>query len=200
MPDTIENFRTSLHGFNRADVVRFIQAQTAEHENDLRQLREENERLQSELSEARASAAQAIAEKTALACELEALKAMPQPEPPAAPAAPVPVEEPVVLQAPPAAPELPPVNFDEKELAAYRRAELTERLARERAVAAAERMRAIYARANQQLVQTSDDFATMLDTFQMDFEKFDQLLTSAMNAVSDASNDLKAGEDLASML
>lgn len=39
------SFRTALQGFNRADVVHFIEQNTAAHEAELRQLQLENSRL-----------------------------------------------------------------------------------------------------------------------------------------------------------
>ena len=41
MAASVENFRSALHGFNRTDVVQFIQAQTVEHEKALRLLQDE---------------------------------------------------------------------------------------------------------------------------------------------------------------
>lgn len=41
----VEKFRTAVKGFHRGDVVQFIHALTAEHERQLRVLREENQRL-----------------------------------------------------------------------------------------------------------------------------------------------------------
>ena len=41
MAATTDSFRSSLHGFNRMDVVQFIQKTTSEHELELRRLAEE---------------------------------------------------------------------------------------------------------------------------------------------------------------
>ena len=46
---TTDSFRSSLHGFNRMDVVQFIQKTTSEHELELRRLAEERTRQQVEL-------------------------------------------------------------------------------------------------------------------------------------------------------
>ena len=48
MAATLPAFRSALHGFNRTDVVQFIQSQTAAHEKSLRLLREEIARLERE--------------------------------------------------------------------------------------------------------------------------------------------------------
>ena len=46
------SFRTALQGFNRADVVHFIEQNTAAHEAELRQLQLENSRLAQQLNDA----------------------------------------------------------------------------------------------------------------------------------------------------
>lgn len=53
MAVSTENFRSALHGFNRTDVVQFIQKTTTEHERELRRMDEDKGRLQAELEELR---------------------------------------------------------------------------------------------------------------------------------------------------
>ncbi len=191
MAANIENFRSALHGFNRTDVVQFIQAQTTEHEKALRLLREENARLQEALEAARAEAEELTSQKEALAAELEAAK---QPVNTPAPAV-IPLDAPIASAASVVA--AAPTNFDELELAAYRRAEMTERMARERATASAERMKTIFAQADKKLSLTSQDFATLVDTFRSDFEKVQQVLTTAQGIVDESSAGLKAAAEIA---
>ncbi|MGN1307643.1 MAG: hypothetical protein ACI4V3_08245 [Faecousia sp.] len=192
MAVNIENFRTALHGFNRTDVVQFIQAQTAEHEKALRLLREENTRLQEALEAARAEAAEASAQLEALTAAQEAAaqsaEAVPSPSEAALNAPMAPMAS-VVSAA--------PSNFNEMELAAYRRAEMTERMARERAAASAERMKTVFSQADEKLTLTSQDFATLLDTFRNDFDKLEQLLSTAQGIVDESSAGLKAAAEVA---
>ncbi|MDD6644296.1 MAG: hypothetical protein ACI3VU_03600 [Faecousia sp.] len=192
MAVNIENFRTALHGFNRTDVVQFIQAQTTEHEKALRLLREENARLQEALEAARAEAAEAKAQLEALTAAQEAAaqsaEDVPAPSEPALNAPMAPVAS-VVAAA--------PSNFNEMELAAYRRAEMTERMARERAAASAERMKTVFAQADEKLTLTSQDFATLLDAFRNDFDKMEQLLSTAQGIVDESSAGLKAAAEVA---
>ena len=61
-----DNFRTAMRGFNRSDVVQFIQRLTADHEQTLRSLREENERLTRSLEAAQTDLEAAVAEKSVL--------------------------------------------------------------------------------------------------------------------------------------
>ena len=193
MAANIENFRSALHGFNRTDVVQFIQAQTTEHEKALRLLREENARLQEALEAARAEAEEAQAQLEALTAAQEtavaSTEAVPAPDE-AALNAPMPPAASVVAAA--------PSNFNEMELAAYRRAEMTERMARERAAASAERMKTVFAQADEKLTLTSQDFATLLDAFRNDFDKVEQLLTTAQGIVDDSSAGMKAAAEIAS--
>ena len=193
MAANIENVRSALHGFNRTDVVQFIQAQTTEHEKALRLLREENARLQEALEAARAEAEEAQAQLEALTAAQEtavaSTEAVPAPDE-AALNAPMPPAASVVAAA--------PSNFNEMELAAYRRAEMTERMARERAAASAERMKTVFAQADEKLTLTSQDFATLLDAFRNDFDKVEQLLTTAQGIVDESSAGLKAAAEIAS--
>lgn len=193
MAATLPAFRSALHGFNRTDVVQFIQSQTAAHEKSLRLLREEIARLEDALKAANEELDACKAAAEAAAAEPAPEEAPAEPETPAAP-------QPATLDAPMA----PPVtvikaaapDFDEMELAAYRRAELTERMARERAASSAERMRTIFAQADEKLSVTSQDLKTLLDAFQSDFAQMQQLLETAQGIVDESSSSLKAASDI----
>lgn len=193
---TVPNFRTALNGFHRVDVVQFIQTQTAEHERELRCLREENARLQEaldaaqkELTEAKTAAEALLAEAEAraaqedLAAEEEAVsEEAPGLDAPIAPAA-------TVVEASPA-------DYNELELAAYRRAEMTERLARERAAASSKRMQSVFAQADEKLNLTAQDLLTMMDAFRNDFDQMQQLLKTAQGIFRESSAGIKAASDL----
>lgn len=186
------NFRSALNGFNRADVVQFIQNQTTEHEKALRLLREENARLREELDVLRAQLAQRPAEPDPVPAPIEL------PEPPAAsepePAAAPDLDAPIAPAA--SVVSVAPAEFNELELAAYRRAELAERIAKERAAASAERMRSVFAQADEKLNVTAQDFATLMETFRHDFDQIQQLLATAQGIVSESSGSLKAASDI----
>lgn len=172
-----ENFRGALHGFNRTDVVQFIQRQTMEHEKQLRLLRDENIRLQEALTAAREEADAGRLLKEAMEAEQRHAQ-----------------EAPVAEEAPQT--ETAPSDFNEKELAAYRRAELTERIARERAAASAERMREIFAQTDEKLNLTARDLATILSAFRNDFEKLQELLKTAQSIVDESSSDLRSAAEV----
>ena len=203
----MEGFRTQLKGFHREDVINFIQQQTQEHERRVRTMQEEIARLQGELNDARAEAerahgaqeaeaettqeeltqasercAELEAENAAAREEIarltkrcEALEEAKQPEPEA--------------EEKPAAEE--PENYKELELAAYRRAELAERMAKERAAASDEQMKRILALTDERLMHTSQDFQTLLETFTKDFEQLRQVIRSAQALVAESAGGLQ---------
>lgn len=203
MADSMPGFRSALNGFNRNDVVQFIQAQTIEHEKALRVLRDENARLQEALTAAR----EENEDLRILNASLSEKAAQPAAPVEAAPEAPAPVAEPAPAPVAPAtldAPMMPAAtvvkavapDFNEMELAAYRRAEMTERMARERAASSAERMKAIFSQADEKLSVTSKDFKTLLDAFQTNFGQMEQLLETAQGIVDESSSSLKAASDI----
>ena len=186
-----DNFRTAMRGFNRTDVVQFIQRLTAEHEKELRALREENERLTNALDAAQTDLQAAVDEKAVLEDQLLALREQPEEAEAATPD---------VLDAPiaPAEAVSTPAgaNLTELELAAYRRAEMAERLARERAAAADEQMKALFAQSREKLTLATGDFATMLAAFQADFDQLRQVIQSAQGVLTESGDGLTAVEDM----
>ena len=186
-----DNFRTAMRGFNRTDVVQFIQRLTAEHEKELRALREENERLTNALDAAQTDLQAAVDEKAVLEDQLLALREQPEEAEAAAPD---------VLDAPiaPAEAVSTPAgaNLTELELAAYRRAEMAERLARERAAAADEQMKALFAQSREKLTLATGDFATMLEAFQTNFDQLRQVIQSAQGVLTESGDGLTAVEDM----
>ena len=49
MTESVQNFRAAFHGFNREDVVRFLEATAARHAAEVNQLRDDVKRLEEEL-------------------------------------------------------------------------------------------------------------------------------------------------------
>lgn len=184
----IENFRTSLHGFHRGDVVQFIQQQTASHERIQRAQKEELSRLQEALNESRSQVDCLKAERDTLLAQLEEAKSA-APTEDASPALDAPIAE-------PAAVVRPVSDFNEMELAAYRRAEMTERMARERAAASAERLRSVFSQADEKLSMTGRDIATVIDSFRNDYEQLRLLLDALQGIVGESSAGLKAAGDV----
>ena len=50
MAEPVQNFRTAFHGFNREDVVRFLETATARHTAEVNQLQDDVARLEKELA------------------------------------------------------------------------------------------------------------------------------------------------------
>lgn len=187
MPEQITQFRSALHGYNREDVVSYLDRLTKDYEDKLKRLNADNARLREELAEANealASAAghaqteqalkeseKALAEtekalsdaqtlatdlrnrngdlelrirelneelEEARACRKAETLPLPLPEPAQPEEAPQPE--------PPAGPD-----YTELELAAYRRAELTERLARDRAEEVYRQVQSVFGQASAKL-------------------------------------------------
>lgn len=152
-------FRTAVSGFNRTDVVNYIESTSIEHQKALRKLTDErdklaaeNARLQTEQAELQQRLEQAQADNDALSEQVNTLAqegaelaeqlkkseearqellARPVPQP-AEPEEPTPQPEEPETEAAPAEPAQEP-SLTEKELTAYRRAEQTERNAAVRA-------------------------------------------------------------------
>ena len=152
-------FRTAVSGFNRTDVVNFIESTSIEHQKALRKLTDErdklaaeNARLQVELAGLQKRLEQAQADNDALSGQVNTLAqegaelaeqlkkseearqellARPVPQP-AEPEEPTPQPEEPETEATPEEPVQEP-SLTEKELTAYRRAEQTERNAAVRA-------------------------------------------------------------------
>lgn len=204
----MEGFRTQLKGFHREDVINFIQQQTQEHERRVRTMQEEIARLQGELNDTRAEAEQAhgaqeaeaettqeeLAQANERCAELEAENAAACEEIARLTKRCEALEE-AAKQPEPAAEEKPaaeePENYKELELAAYRRAELAERMAKERAAASDEQMKRILALTDERLMHTSQDFQTLLETFTKDFEQLRQVIRSAQALVAESAGGLQ---------
>lgn len=190
MAVSIDNFRSALNGFNRTDVVQFFQKITAEHEKELRVAREENSRLQSQLEEIRRERDALTEEKSALLEQLAEAQKAPAVEEPVTPVLDAPIAPAAVVSG------AAVTDFNEMELAAYRRAEMTERMARERAAASAERMRSIFAQADAKLRLSVRDMDTLSESFRTAFDQLQQVLETAQGIVAESSDGLKAAQDI----
>lgn len=173
---TNHNFRTALHGFQRDDVVQFIEAKTLEHEKELRQKNDEISRLRAQLDEVSQKLDAQMAENRCLQTAV-AEEAPAQPKTPLdAPMAPI------------AAEFDSDARLKEMELAAYRRAEMVERHARERADETIRRIRAAAAQCNAQIAAANQAVNTMLETICGDVHQFEQALRDACNTIQQAGD------------
>ena len=172
-----ETFRTSLNGFNRTDVVQFIQKMTTNHEKELKSLREENEKNSEALELLRSDSARLEAQNAELTAQLEAAKnAVSSPAPAEAPAAPV------------------AAQIAERELAAYRRAEGMERKARERAEATTKLLKGVFSKATDRLNAGSEEFSAAVEKFRADYEHLQQILSEAKGVFDDSAEEIRAAD------
>lgn len=192
-----DNFRIVMRGFHRGDVVQFIRRLDAEHEKDINALKEKNESLTAAMEALRQELDAANRENAALkdrCASAEAALAAVATAPNPAPAAPEADLDAPIPPAPPLLPKEP--NINELELAAYRRAELAERLARDRAAAADEQMRALFAQSREKLNLATGDLATVLDSLDADFEHLRQLVRAAQSVLDESDVGVKAVENI----
>ena len=210
-------FRSALNGFNREDVVAYIEKLTQEHETELAVLRERNAQLsheleaanenlarlgdsqitQEEMEAARERIGQLLNENQALedrVAELEGSLSANEAGETEAPAdvteqdltAPIP-EISEVLPADVA----PSRDYTEMELAAYRRAELAERVARDRA-ADVYREISSFQHADTRLGVGKADLAEMTKAVQSDVSQLLHVLESIRSIYSEAEVSFNA--------
>lgn len=154
-----QNFRSAFNGFNREDVVRYLEYVNTKHTTQVNQLNSEVDYLRARLETAQPDVSLAeerdalqaqVAELEARCAELEAkLAEATEPECAPVPAAAVPV---VSTQ--------PSVS---DELEAYRRAERAERMARERAELVHHQINSILSEATIKVDTLSQEIGTMAD-------------------------------------
>ena len=167
-----QNFRSAVGGFNREDVVRYIEYMNNKHASQVNQLNTELQALQEELAQLRSQAdltaqleeanariAQLEQERDTLASQVEVLADRPQ---------------------------------TDSELEAYRRAERAERIA-------ADRVAQLYQQANGALADATakaDDTATQVgeltDDLMVRLQQLQGVLSSGGNAMRDAAAALFA--------
>ena len=216
-------FRTAVSGFNRTDVVNYIESTSIEHQKALRKLTDErdklaaeNARLQVELAGLQKRLEQAQADNDALSGQVNALaqegsdlaeqlkkseearqellaRPVPQPAEPEEPETENEPDEPV--QEP---------SLTEKELTAYRRAEQTERNAavRARRIYAqlsnlCEDARTRYMDSGEEIAALAADLSTGLSRLQDAFAEVQVIFDDAQNAFDDMQLPETAAEETA---
>lgn len=205
-----QNFRTALHGFNRDDVVQFIETKTLEHEKALRSKNDEITRLQGELDDkssqldaANAELSRLQEELTAKQEELAAKQDSPSAEAapaaieaPAAQSVPEPAESPLDAPIAPVAAELPQApcapRVSEMELAAYRRAELAERHAQERAAGVYQQIQAVFNQSSAKIVNTNQDLDTLTEALRTDLVRLQNTVSAMQKVYAEAAESFHA--------
>jgi hypothetical protein len=206
------NFRTSINGFNRKDVVRYIEFLNNKHAAQINQIRTETDELRAELALARQAPARSMRLEAELAAtkkrcaDLEAALAavssqieQPAPAPVAVVETPVedaaetvaaPVAEPVAVPAPVPAPA--PDSRITEELEAYRRAERAERKANERAREICDQANGVLADATARVDDTAAQFAEMAEQIAEQLNLFRELVIGSKATLKDAATAMYA--------
>lgn len=180
-----QNFRSAFNGFNREDVVHYLEYLNAKHTNQINQLTAENEALRAQVDtlpelESQQLLVASLEEKCAeLTRLLEAAQARCKELEQAA--AQTPAEE-----AQPQEPALSPRASEELE--AYRRAERIEREARERAELVYFQANSVLTEATAKVDGISSDITEMADKVMTQLTQLQVAVSSSKQALQDASS------------
>ena len=176
------NFRSALSGFNREDVVKYIEYINAKHASELNQLRSEIEYLNSKLAsvqedaDAKAQLAAALEENEALRAQVEQLQTH--------------CED---LETAPPAPQPQYLSGNlEQELEAYRRAERTERMARERAELVYHQTNSALAEATVKVDEAAAQLGSMTDGILAQLNQLQTAISGSKQALHDAAATMYA--------
>ena len=184
-----QNFRSAFNGFNREDVVHYLEYLNAKHTNQINQLTAENEALRAQVDtlpelESQQLLVASLEEKCAeLTRLLEAAQARCEELEQAA--AQKPVED-----APAQEPSLSPSASEELE--AYRRAERIEREAKERAELVYFQATNVLTEASAKVDGISSDITEMADKVMTQLTQLQVAVSSSKQALQDASSIMGA--------
>lgn len=184
----ISKFRSALGGFNREDVVNYIESMSLEQQKQLRKLQEENEKLRSEknaLAELLAAAnsdLSALREQDAALSEQVELLAQQAAEL----AGQVKAESEKAPEETSEAAE--PVDYTSLELEAYRRAEQTERNAAVRADKIYRQLTALCEHARERYSDAGDEIAALSEDLTANLGRLQETLAELRLVFDEAEN------------
>ena len=191
---TPQNFRSAFNGFNREDVVHYLEYINTKHNNQIAQLTSENQELRTTLEQNAAEDQTELVESLQIQCEeltqqlesekarcaqlaaqLEELrsrcKALSQ-------QAPAPTPDPAEVMS----------TLASEELESYRRAERIEREARERADLVYFQANGVLKEASAKVDSISTDITDMADQVMMQLTQLQIAVSSSKQALQDASS------------
>lgn len=178
-----QNFRSAFNGFNREDVVHYLEYLNTKHTNQINQLTAENESLRQQLAslpefQSQQLLVSSLEEKCAeLTRQLEEARsccAAPEQQPEEQETAPI----------------LSPSVSDELE--AYRRAERIEREAKERAELVYFQANSVLAEASSKVDGISSDITEIADKVMTELTQLQVAISSSKRALQDASSIMGA--------
>lgn len=171
------NFRGAFNGFNREDVVHFIEYLNARHAAEVNQLQAELDLLRNRAASApvddhREELAAALAENEALKVQIVSLQAR-------------------LTEAAAAAAVVPAVpSSTDRELEAYRRAERTERVARERAELVYHQVNGVLGDASVKVDEAYSRIDGLTQQVTAQLSQLQEAVTASRQALSDAAATL----------
>ena len=168
-----KNFRSAFNGFNREDVVRYLEYINAKHTAEINQLTGEADYLRAQLETAEPQA-EAIA---ALETERDELKAQ--------------LEAMTARVAELEAKQETAVRTDD-ELEAYRRAERTERIANERAELVYHQVNGVLAEASTKMEGVATEIGGMADNVMSQLTQLQVAIASSKKALNEAVSTMYA--------
>ena len=174
-----QNFRSAFNGFNREDVVRYLEYINAKHASEINQLNSEADFLRNKL-EGQHSAEDYIAleeERDQLLAQLEEMKARCEA-----------LEEELSNRAP----AQPEANTSAEELEAYRRAERTERQAKERAELVYHQINGVLADATVKVDGVASQISGMADQVMGQLTALQVAIGNSKQALKDAASTMYA--------
>lgn len=170
-----QNFRSALNGFNREDVVQYIEYMNNKHASRVNQLTTEIQTLSAELSQLRerpdlsAELAESQAKCAALEQEIAALRMQAESRP-----------------------------QTENELEAYRRAERAERIANERVSQLYQQANGALADATVRVDETAIRVSELADKVSVQLAEMQAVLSNGKNALKDAAASMFAVRPISS--
>ena len=174
-----QNFRSAFNGFNREDVVRYLEYINAKHTAEVNQLTSEADYLRAKLEafEPQDEAIAALeAERDELRAQLEAMTAR--------------VAELESAQA--EAPVATAPACTEEELEAYRRAERTERIAKERAELVYHQVNGVLAEATVKVEGVATEIGNMADQVMSQLTQLQVAVANSKKALNEAASTMYA--------
>ncbi len=175
-----QNFRSAFNGFNREDVVRYIEYSNNQHSAQVAQLQTELEELRAQLTQAQAVSMPDTSDLEARLQASEDCCASLRSELAQAYAA---LEQ---ARNVPAAPSAPAPSTTE-ELEAYRRAERAERAAQERAAQLCNQANAALAEATTMVDQAAEQLGTMANDIAAQMNQFRDAVIGTKSVLADAA-------------
>ena len=177
-----QNFRGALNGFNREDVVRYIEYINNKHNNQVNQLQTEIQTLQSELTKLRnqTEGADELREQLTQAQEQNAAL------------------EQSLAEAQEQLQKVAKRNQTDNELEAYRRAERAERVAQERVTQLYQQANGALAEVTVRTDETAMKVSNIVDSVSAQLAELQTVLTNGKNSLKDAAAAMYAVHPLES--